>query len=306
MDIFIFEKRKKRIVSILVTITACVLMISCSELAVLSAKKGISLWISNVLPAMLPFFICVNFLMYIGVDRIIPVQLFPFAMSVLSGYPMGAKIIGDFYRKGVISVQEAKRLISFCSTSNPVFMITAVGTEMLGFQKAGIVIALAHYLGAVCNGGFYTLFLKKENVGMIALKEEKADDILEQMTNAIFSSFKSLGIILAYIIMFMFVSDFLDYIGVFGVFSTSAGEAIGRGIFEMTVGCSFLKQGSILLQYKCVLAAMMISWSGLSIVGQSMSMLSGTGVSVSYFVLTKVTHCIFAGIIALFLGKLML
>lgn len=306
MDIFMFRKKKSYTIAVFFTLAACVLMIVFSELAVLSAKKGISLWLSNVLPAMLPFFICVNFLTYIGVATMLPVQVFPFAMSVLSGYPMGAKIIGDFCRNGIISKGEAKWLITFCSTSNPVFMIGAVGTEMLGMQKAGVLIALSHYLGAVCNGLCYSFFSKKESVTKSLASEKKDYDVLEQLTNAIFSAFKSLGIILAYIIMFMFLSDLLDYMGVFQFFDDSAGESLVRGIFEMTVGCSYLDFADVFMGYKCVLATMIISWSGLSIIGQSMSMLSGTGISLMFLIMTKLSHCFFAGIIALFLGKLML
>ena len=57
---------------------------------------------------------------------------FPFIMSVLSGYPMGAKVVGDLKRSGEITLREAKRLMSFCSTSGPAFMAGAVGAGMLG------------------------------------------------------------------------------------------------------------------------------------------------------------------------------
>lgn len=66
-------------------------MVIFPTIALYSARKGISLWISNVLPALLPFFICANFLQNIGVIRLFKSGVFPFAMSVLSGYPMGAK-----------------------------------------------------------------------------------------------------------------------------------------------------------------------------------------------------------------------
>lgn len=306
MDIFMFRKKKSYIIAVFLTLSACILMIVFSELTVLSAKKGISLWLSNVLPAMLPFFVCVNFLTYIGITTMLPVQFFPFVMSVLSGYPIGAKIIGDFCGNGIISKEEAKWMITFCSTSNPVFMIGAVGTEMLGMQKAGVLIALAHYLGAICNGLCYSFFRKKESASKSLSRERKDYDVLEELTNAIFSAFKSLGIILAYIIMFMFLSDLLDYVGVFRFFSDSVGESLARGIFEMTVGCSCLDSANVFMGYKCVLATMIISWSGMSIIGQSMSMLSGTGISLMFLIATKLTHCCFAGIIALFLGKLML
>ena len=130
----------------------CILMVIFPQVAMDSARKGISLWASSVLPALLPFFICANFLQNIGVIRYLKSGTFPFLMSVLSGYPMGAKIVGDLRRSSEISVGEAKRLMSFCSTSGPAFLIGAVGTGMLGSGFLGGIIAAAHYLGAADNG----------------------------------------------------------------------------------------------------------------------------------------------------------
>ena len=128
MDIFRLGK-KKILAAAFLTLSCCLLMVIFPTTALYSARKGISLWLGNVLPALLPFFICANFLQNIGVIRFLKSGVFPFAMSVLSGYPMGAKIIGDLKRGGEISLNEARRLMSFCNTSGPAFM---VGQSALG------------------------------------------------------------------------------------------------------------------------------------------------------------------------------
>ena len=134
-------------------------MVIFPDITMTSARKGISMWMTDVLPALLPFFICANFLQNIGIMRYLKSGVFPFVMSVLSGYPMGAKIIGDLRRRGEISLSEAKRLVSFCSTSGPAFMMGAVGVGMLGSAVGGAVIAAAHYIGAAVNGILYTRVL---------------------------------------------------------------------------------------------------------------------------------------------------
>lgn len=308
MDIFLKEK-KNYIIAAAAAFAGCLLMIFNSEIAVLSAKKGISLWLSDVLPAMLPFFICVNFLNFIGVIRYLPRSIFPFIMSVLSGYPMGAKLIGDMYRSDSIDKKEAKRLLSFCSTSGPVFIIGAVGVGMLGSHEAGIIAAVAHYLGAICNGVLFSFVYPRK---IESVEREGTEDtvisgnLVELFTDSIFHSFKSLSIILAYIVIFMFFTDMLEQAGFFDLVSSGAGAGLMRGFFEMTVGCSFLEDASLSLKYSCTLAAVIISWGGLSIIGQSVSMLAGTKISVLYLVLVKITHSFFAGIIALFIGNLVL
>lgn len=302
MDIFMSKNKRNYIIAGILAISCCALMVFFPSIAIYSAQKGISLWAASVLPALLPFFICANFLNYMGAVRLIRPSLFPFAMSVLSGYPMGAKIIGDMRRENVISPQEGKRLISFCSTSGPTFMIGAVGVGMLGSAQAGMLIAAAHYLGAVANGILYSLLFKTRETAAFCLTKKRNKDLLELFTEAILSSFKSLAIILAYIVLFMFLTDLMHMGGAFSWISSQTLRTLAKGFFEMTVGCGALSEcAGLSANWVCVLAACILSWGGLSIIGQSMSMLSGSGIQLSYFVLTKFTHCLFAGIIAFIL-----
>ena len=278
----------------------CILMVIFPQVAMDSARKGISLWASSVLPALLPFFICANFLQNIGVIRYLKSGTFPFLMSVLSGYPMGAKIVGDLRRSREISVGEAKRLMSFCSTSGPAFLIGAVGTGMLGSGFLGGIIAAAHYLGAAVNGMVYTAVLGKEYgfAGSMRIEEEKG--MQESLTEAMLSAFKSLGIILAYIVLFTFATDMMHLCGVFSLVGCTWLRAIVKGFFEMTVGC-----GAVADALRCILCAGILSWGGLSVLGQSMSMLAGSGISLRYLFLSKMTHSLFSAIIAFLLAALM-
>ena len=305
MDILVGKKRIYCIAG-LTAAAFCLFMVLFPQTAVYSAQKGISLWASNVLPALLPFFICANFLNYMGAVKIIRPSLFPFVMSVLSGYPMGAKIIGDMRRDGSLSLTEAKRLISFCSTSGPTFLIGAVGVGMLGSVSAGVLIAAAHYLAAICNGILYSFFFPKQKLIQIPVKQ-RSGELLEMFTEAILSAFKSLAIILAYIILFMFLTDLMYMGGLFSWIPYPALSAAAKGFFEMTVGCGALAQcAGFSLSLKCVFANMILSWGGLSIIGQSMSMLSGSGVPLSYFALTKLTHSMFAGILTFLMAACVL
>lgn len=307
MDIFKFN-RKKILAAGAVTVTCCILMVIFPTIALYSARKGISLWISNVLPALLPFFICANFLQNIGVISFFRSGAFPFAMSVLSGYPMGAKIVGDLKRDGEISLKEAKRLMSFCSTSGPAFMVGAVGAGMLGSGLMGGIIAVSHYVGALANGIVYTKLLGRDTSGNSAAlrKPVRNQSIQEAFTEAILMSFKSLGIVLAYIVLFMLVTDLLHMCGGFSLVESQALRAVVKGFFEMTVGCGAVAECTDMADsVKCILCAAIMSWGGLSVLGQSASMLAGTGISVRYLAVSKLTHGLFAACAALVLSLLL-
>ncbi len=282
----------------LITTACCVLMVVFPAIALTSARRGISLWASDVLPALLPFFICANFLQNIGIIRLFRSGAFPFAMSVLSGYPMGAKIVGDLRRSGEISLTEAKRLMSFCSTSGPAFMVGAVGAGMLGSGTLGGIVAAAHYIGALINGFLYTKMLGREAGGQpVTMNDGKRGGrgLQESFTDAILMSFRSLAIVLAYIVLFMFLTDLFHMCGFFSMVDSQALRSLIKGFFEMTVGCEAVAECiSVTSSVKCVLCAAILSWGGLSVMGQSMSMLSGTGVSLGYLMVSKLTHGIFA------------
>ena len=49
-----------------------------------------------------------------------------FAISAVSGYPVGARLASDLRLNQDISQYEGQRLVSFCSTSGPLFIIGAV------------------------------------------------------------------------------------------------------------------------------------------------------------------------------------
>ena len=296
MGIFKFSRKKIILAGVMIS-ACCVLMVIFPSIALCSARKGISLWLSNVLPALLPFFICANFLQDIGVIRIFRSGVFPFVMSVLSGYPMGAKIVGDLRREGEISQREAMRLMSFCSTSGPAFMVGAVGAGMLGSGMLGGIIAAAHYAGAFMNGLLYTRLLGRDETpaGVASCGASEAKGLQESFTDAILLSFRSLGIVLAYIVLFMFVTDFLHMCGGFSLIESMQMRVLAKGFFEMTVGCGAAAECAGAAEtVKCVMCAAIMSWGGLSVMGQTMSMLSGTGIPAGYLVISKITHSLFA------------
>lgn len=297
MDIFFSQFTGKRIAAALAFLS-CLAMVLLPEAAILSAQKAIVLWAGSVFPALFPFFICANFLNYLGVINRLNPAAFTFSISVMSGYPVGAKVIRDMRIKDHISIQDAKRLISFCSTSGPTFMLGAVGIGMLGSVKAGIIISMCHYIGALINGTVFAL-----RGGQIRVRDipstTKSGSVLDLLTEAILDALKAMGVILAYIVLFMFVTDLIQLSGVFSFVDNIYVRIATKGIFEMTVGCSAMAYTAVALQAKTIMCAILISFGGISIIGQSLSMLSGSGVSARYFVLTKVCHALWAGLLSL-------
>lgn len=306
MGIFYLEKKKILIAGV-IAMLFCSLMVVFPEITLNSARKGISLWLSDVLPALMPFFICANFLSSSGILRFLKSGVFPFVMSALSGYPMGAKIVGDMKRSGEITISEAKRLMSFCSTSGPAFMIGAVGAGMLGSGMAGGIIAASHYMGALVNGILYTAIFGKDDCTIYVSSAIDNLSVQEILTDAIVSTLKSLGIILSYIVIFTLVTDLIHMCGLMSIIESQLVRALIKGFVEMTVGCGATAEVTGVADVqKCIMCTAIISWGGLSILGQTMSMLAGTGISALYIIISKITHSIISAALALIMCFFML
>lgn len=284
-----------RIIAAAAALSSCVAMVCFPSVAVLSAQKAIDMWLGNVVPALLPFFIFADFITGLGVAAMLPVPAYTFTMSFMSGYPMGARLIGDFYRNGTIDKREAKRMLSFCSTTGPAFLMGTVGYSMLGSVSCGVALAIAHYGGSLLNGVFFTMLLgrgKRRGRSAVQGGEQNAA-LLDIFTDAILAALRSMGIILAYIIIFTFFSDLLEL------------EGPLRGVIEMTVGCSAAANAAAAsLETKLVLISGLTAFGGLSVAGQSMSMLKGTDISVPYYIAVKLSQAVFSVLIALFIVRL--
>lgn len=143
---FIFLSLKRNILpSLFVIFTICLVIFSKENLS--ATKNGLSLWANSVVPALLPFFIATELLSHTNVTQTIGrllnkymkpifnvpgIGAYAFVMGIISGYPVGAKIVTKFRQDGLCTKAEAERLLAFTNNSGPLFIIGTVGITMFG------------------------------------------------------------------------------------------------------------------------------------------------------------------------------
>ncbi len=227
-------------------VTGCAMLLLSPEISVAAAQKGMELWWGTVIPSLLPFFIFTDMLMAAGVHRTIgralerPVSFilgvpgeaaFVFVSSILSGYPTGARLIGDLRRSGSITREQACDMLNFCSTSGPLFIVGAIGTGMLGDCSAGYMILAAHCIGALLTGMVMnpcSLLNRKDKRRAVLYKNEsckseeykrksqpeahkikKSDtDVMQAASDAVLRSLKTIGLIGGFIIIFTIITEY--------------------------------------------------------------------------------------------------
>lgn len=269
--------------------------------------NGILVWATVILPAILPFLLFSKFLTKLGVvdffSKIIsPITKFlfkadgtsayVFTLSILSGYPVGAKITSDLFQDGRISKNQAIKIMTFSACSGPMFILGTVGIGLFLSSTAGYIMLACHILSAVLNGVLFRGFFNdKTNKNTLQKPKKSDDDFLYQTA---IQSANSMLVVGVYIVLFFVIIEF--FVSLFGL-TPSILSAIVSGFFEITRACQELALLNIGLGTKTVLANIIITFGGISTTVQSLAFLKKMEFKTPLFLLIKLTHAAFAGIL---------
>lgn len=300
-----------QILFILIIVFIILLLVIIPDIAIDTFLQGTLIWATKILPALLPFFILTNLLSYTYFSTSIGKLLSPitnklygvggvagyiYIMSIMSGYPVGAKLTSDMYINNIISSKQAQTITSFTSTSGPLFIIGTVGIGFFGSQKLGIIILVSHFISAILNGFLYRNKEKSNNIDFINRKTS-TNFISDSMTNGI----TSIMIVGGFIALFYMILSLLNslnafnfltrIIGKFGV-SESISSSIISGFIEVTTGALNLSHCGLSIEIAGTILSFLVSFGGLSIHAQAYCFLKNFNMPYIKFLLQKITHAI--------------
>jgi len=284
-----------------------------------SIINGLSLYFTNVLPGLLPFMFLVKELTNQNVITKltkpfgkITKSLFGvsengfycFIMSLISGYPIGAKIASDLYSQNQLSDYELLKASIFSSTPGLIFVIGSVGGLMLNNVKLGIYIYLLTIFSCILTSIIINMFFKNKTHAFnknnqFEFQKQKLGIITSDTT----SSLLSVGF---YIALFSLIIDLFLNLKVFYFLSSLIGinsenmalsQSVMSGIVEMTNGVKKLSKNITPISLSFI--SSIISFSGFSIIMQSLSFLSSTNIKPIFFILGKLLQSIICFILSL-------
>lgn len=309
-------KKKNIFASLFVTFIMLMLVIN-PQVYIESAYKGLILFAVKVLPALFPFFFFSKLLCMFQADIVVgnivkkpfsrlynspPSGGYIFFMSLLCGYPIGAKLISDYHSNNIINKNEAKTLSALASTSGPLFILGTVGGIILNNYIAGLIIMISHYLSAILNGVIF-----KSKIKSSSQKSFKPQKIT--LKDSINSSVISILIVGGYIVVFNIICDVFINIRLVDLLNKLCGPILGNfteGIFlsfiEVTRGCVTIGMSNGIFAQKVAIMCGAVTFGGLSIIIQSYTFLEKCGIKVSLFLLMKIMQCVIAYFIALLLS----
>ena len=284
-----------------------------------SVLNGLNMFIICVLPGLLPFMFLTKLLTNFGCVQKISNKLhrptkflfntsgitsYIFLMSIISGYPIGAKIISDLYLSKQLSYQDAKKALSFATTSGPIFIIGSVGATMFASQQIGLIIYLSHILSSIMCGIIFSGKRSKHTITNTSINSPNVDNIL---SSSISDTVQNILIVGTYITIFFLLSDILINTNIIQIFAKplsfifnklslpDCSLAIVSGLIEVTRGVRMLSLNTNIASV-CISCGL-ISFSGLSIILQSMNFISKCKIKARYFILVKCVHCVLSIVI---------
>lgn len=298
--------RYKTAVTLVLLLTITVFIISPKE-CMNATSNGIRVWVLNVVPALFPFFIITRIIIMLNQNSIPVLDKFTsrcfhasnsgliYFLSLLSGYPIGAKLISGYYESGAIDKQTATKMFSFCSTSGPMFIVGTVGIGVFGNAWVGYILLAGHILGSFLNGLLYRGKTTAVNQFNLNIQKTNQSDIM-------YDSIISILMVGGYIVFSSVIIHLLELTNILPLLSNFICKitpfnydfihSILCGLIEITNGLMMLGTACISNKLKIILASGLIAFSGICIMLQSLSFLNKIGIKKSTMLKQKLTQTI--------------
>ena len=313
----------------------CIGLVLFSKANLSSAKNGLILWATAVVPSLFPFLVATELLSYTNVINYLGKLLnpimrplfnvpgegaFAFLMGLISGYPVGAKIVANFMDQNIVTKDEAERLLAFTNNSGPLFIIGTVGITLFGSTDIGILLFISHILACITVGitlRFFSHSSKTSN------KPFSSKSNFTPKSNAI--SFSSLGEILGksitnaistilmiggFVVIFSVIISILNQSGILdgltAILSPIARiihfpdkliKPILSGIIELTNGVNLVANVHIKsLSINIISASFLLGFGGFSVLLQVFSIISKSGLSIKTYTIGKLLQATFSAL----------
>ena len=323
-------KNKKAITEILAfsVLLLFAIMLSTNKKYQTAVTEGIMLWAAAVLPALFPYLVITSIVSSLKITAKISTALSPFTtkifnvngnagyalfLSLMCGYPVGAKCVSDLKTRKLIGEAESVRASALCSSSSPVFLMGSVGNLTFGNPFFGLILFITHFLSVLTVGFIFSFYHRHEpphkTTELNALNG--SDNILY---DSVYSAVISVLVVGGIITIFYLLTEILSDIGalkflssLFNIFTDNEkiSEGLASGIFECTKGIKILASGGISV-FTLPIVAAICGFGGVSVIMQSIAYLKKAQIKTAPFILSKTLAAVINFILGFILSAVFL
>lgn len=327
MKSFLIKIKKNTFPILLIIFILCLMVYSKTNIK--AVKDGLFLWFNNVIPSLLPFFIATELLKFTNIPYTIGKKLnnlmrplfnvpgigaYAFTMGIISGYPVGAKIVADFREKNLCTQEEAERLITFTNNSGPLFILGTVGISLFSNISIGILLLVTHILASLTVGIIFR-FWKNSHMKRNSNNETlnfivDYNNLGEILANSITNSINTIVLIGGFITLFSVIISILNnsplnrliiftFSPLFNFLNIDKKFIIPliSGMIELTSGLNLTSLVPFkFLGVNVIVCSFLLGFGGISVMLQVASIIYKSHISIKSYILGKFLH----GIIAAF------
>lgn len=283
------------------------------EAALQGSKYGALLWLNELLPTLLPFFIALRlFRLCLPKAASHPAFLLT---GILCGYPTGASLVANQYQRGLLNRRQAYFYLGFVNNPSPLFIIAFCGITILHMTVSSSFIffgclLFAGLIGSLIFRCLMSLLPDKKNTpeklcpqcpDSSGGSENNKISFSRQLDAIILESFLLVTKIGGYVILFSILGQFLCLF----LSPSNISGILCLGSMEITSGISYLRISFLSCGVKRILTAVLLAFGGLSAAAQTSSVLSQSGLSIFPYVLNKCINAALAGLLCYFLLDLL-
>jgi sporulation integral membrane protein YlbJ len=271
-------------------------------------REGLTLCVNVIVPSLFPFMILSGYVALSGLGPWVALPLRPltrkllrlpdeagsvYLMSLIGGYPVGARTMATLIQTGRLNPKLASRMLCYCVNAGPAFLVAAVGLGFFRSAAAGWILLAGQVSSSLLIGAFVSRQAKEEEGRFVQPPSDAGNAFVAAVGNA------SAAIIntCAFVVLFSGLNALLRESGLiaaaenafpFSQLPMGLAESLLAGIMEVTGGCA--AASSLAGNTAFLLTAFFVSFGGLSIMAQIASAVHGTGVDLRGFLLTRFVH----------------
>lgn len=158
-----FEKNYfTKLLFVIFVVIFAVMLLAKPEICEIGVANAIIICGRVLIPSLFPFSVCVLYIIKCGIldkteflspvtKKIFGLQSTPFIIMILSmlgGYPIGAKLINEAVKNKTVSVKQGRVMLNYCVNAGPAFIVSAVGNGLLQNKKLGFILLFSHILSS--------------------------------------------------------------------------------------------------------------------------------------------------------------
>ncbi len=197
--------------------------------------------------------------------------------GLLFGFPLGSKVLGEYYKEGLVDKAEAERLLLFSNNTGPAFLVGTIGIGFLSSARAGLFLYLLEILVSFLFGTLSGIGKKTKNKPA----KEYSKDLSLSFPKIMQKSVVQMLSICGYVVFFSALASLLSPFLQNGILKGIFYSLLEVGTASAYLSASF--SGWVLY----ALIAFCVCFSGVSVYMQALDLIADTGLSGKYYIPAK-------------------